>query len=75
MATRGSDSRRARLQQRLTDTLLYSAQSDDAEVRLAREELMSEIPMLNRLLMRLQVATRLSECSIRRTCTSPSRDC
>ena len=59
VATRGSDNRRARLQQRLRDTLLYSSQSDDAEVRLAREELMSEIPMLNRLLIRLQVATRL----------------
>ncbi len=59
VATRGSDNRRVRLQQRLRDTLLYSSQTDDAEVRLAREELMSEIPMLNRLLIRLQVATRL----------------
>src|SRR5687767_8903631 len=59
VATRGSDNRRVRLQQRLRDTLLYSSQTDDAEVRLAREELMSEIPLLNRLLIRLQVATRL----------------
>ena len=59
VATRGSDNRRARLQQRLRDALLYSSQTDDAEVRLAREELMSEIPLLNRLLIRVQVATRL----------------
>ena len=59
VATRGSDKRRARLQQRLSDALLYSSHADDAEVRLAREELMSEIPLLNRMLVRLQVAMRL----------------
>ena len=59
LATRGSEARRARLRQRLADTLLYSAQAGDAEVRLAREELMSEIPFFNRLLLRLQMATQL----------------
>ncbi|MGH9900631.1 MAG: hypothetical protein ACRD68_02205, partial [Pyrinomonadaceae bacterium] len=58
-ATRGSDKRRARLQQRLAETLLYSANSGDSEVRLAREELMSEIPVFNRALVRLQVAMRI----------------
>ncbi|HEX8852337.1 MAG TPA: hypothetical protein VF754_02560, partial [Pyrinomonadaceae bacterium] len=54
LATRGTEARRARLQQRLADALLYSANNEDAEVRLAREELMSEIPALNRLLVRVQ---------------------
>ena len=59
LATRGSEARRARLRQRLADTLMYSAHSGDAEVRLAREELMSEIPFVNRALMRFGVATYL----------------
>ncbi|HEV2707927.1 MAG TPA: type II secretion system F family protein [Pyrinomonadaceae bacterium] len=59
LATRGSEARRARLQQRLADALLFSANNEDAEVRLAREELMSEIPALNRVLVRVQTATRL----------------
>jgi tight adherence protein B len=59
VATRGSEKRHARLQQRLAEALLYSAHTEDAEVQLARQELMSEIPALNRALVSLQVATRL----------------
>jgi tight adherence protein B len=59
LATRGSDARRAQLQRRLADALLYSGNSEDLEVRLAREELLSEIPWLNRTLVRVQSATRL----------------
>ena len=59
LATRGSDKKRARLQQRLSEALLHSAHTEDAEVLLARQELMSEIPSLNRLLLELRVATRL----------------
>jgi len=59
LATRGTEARRARLQQRLADALLFSANNEDAEVRLARDELMSEIPALNRVLVRVQTATRL----------------
>lgn len=59
LATRSSDAKRVRLQQRLSDALLYSAHTGDAEVRLAREELMSEIPALNRLLLHVQSATHL----------------
>lgn len=58
-ATRGSEAKRARLQKRLTEALLHSAHTEDAEVILAREELMSEIPWMNRLLVGMQVATRL----------------
>lgn len=59
MATRGSDAKRARLRQRLSEALLHSAHTDDVEVILARQELMSEIPWINRVLIELQVATRL----------------
>jgi tight adherence protein B len=59
LATRGTEAKRRRLQQRLSDALLYSKRSDDEEIQLARQELMSEIPALSRLLMRVQVATSL----------------
>ncbi|HVF50202.1 MAG TPA: type II secretion system F family protein [Pyrinomonadaceae bacterium] len=59
LATRGSEKKRARLQQRLAEALLYSANTADAEVQLARQELMSEIPALNRTLVSLPVAARL----------------
>ena len=59
LATHESEKRRARLQKRLAEALLHSAHSDDAEVRLAREELLSEIPALNRALLQMQFATRL----------------
>jgi tight adherence protein B len=58
-ATRGSDAKRARLRQRLSEALLHSAHTDDVEVVLARQELMSEIPWVNRVLIEMQVATRL----------------
>lgn len=59
LATRGSEARRKRLQKRLADTLLYSSHADDEEIRLAREELLSEIPLLNRALVSVQAATRI----------------
>ncbi|HEY6190048.1 MAG TPA: type II secretion system F family protein [Pyrinomonadaceae bacterium] len=59
MATRGSDAKRARLQKRLSEALLHSAHTEDVEVILAREELLSEIPWINRFLIEIQSATRL----------------
>ena len=59
LATRSTDAKRARLQKRLAEALLHSAHTEDAEVVIARQELMSEIPALNRALLQLQVATRL----------------
>ena len=58
-ATRGSDKRRQRLQQRLAEALLHSASVEDAEIQLARQELMSEIPLMNRALLQVPVAARL----------------
>ncbi len=59
VATHGSDAKRARLRQRLSDALLHSAHTEDIEVILARNELMSEIPALNRSLVRIQAALQL----------------
>jgi tight adherence protein B len=59
LATQGSDAKRDRLRQRLSEALLYSSHTEDPEVVLARNELTTEIPVLNRLFIRLQVATRL----------------
>jgi tight adherence protein B len=58
-ATHGSDRKRKRLQQRLSEALLHSAHTDDIEVLLARNELMSEIPWLNRSLIQIQAALQL----------------
>ncbi len=59
LATQGSDAKRARLRQRLSEALLHSAHTEDVEVVLARNELMSEIPWLNRSLIRVQAALQL----------------
>lgn len=59
VATRGSEQRRQRLNQRLAETLMHSASIEDAEVQLARSELMSEIPLMNRALLQVPVAARL----------------
>ena len=59
LATHGTDAKRARLQKRLSEALLHSAQIEDVEVVLARNELMSEIPWVNRTLIRLQAALHL----------------
>jgi tight adherence protein B len=59
LATHGSETKRVRLQKRLQDALLHSAHTEDVEVVLARNELMSEIPWINRSLVRLQAALQL----------------
>ncbi len=59
LATVGTDNKRARLRHRLSEALLHSAHTEDIEVILARNELMSEIPALNRALLRLQTALQL----------------
>lgn len=60
-ATRSSDAKRQRLRKRLNEALLHSAHNEDAEVVLARTELMSEIPWLNRVLIDLQATLRLKK--------------
>jgi tight adherence protein B len=57
--SRSSDKKRRILNERLAEAIRSSAHSSDAEVQLAREELLSEIPWLNRSLVKLEVSSRL----------------
>jgi tight adherence protein B len=59
LATHGTEKKRARLQKRLSEALLHSAQTEDIDVLLARNELMSEIPLFNRTLINMQAALQL----------------
>ena len=59
LATHGTDKKRARLQKRLSEALLHSAHTEDIDVVLARNELMSEIPFVNRTLISMQAALQL----------------
>ncbi|MFL6210317.1 MAG: type II secretion system F family protein [Pyrinomonadaceae bacterium] len=61
LATRGTEQRRVRLQQRLAEALLHSASAEDMDIQLARQELMSEIPLMNRALLNVPVAARLRQ--------------
>lgn len=61
LATHATDAKRARLRQRLSEALLHSAHAEDLEVVLARNELMSEIPWLNRSLVRVQAALHMKQ--------------
>lgn len=59
LATHSTDKKRVALQKRLSEALLHSAQTEDVDVVLARNELMSEIPFVNRTLINLQAALQL----------------
>ena len=61
VTSRSSDAKRALLKERLADAIRSSAHSTDEDVQLARQELMSEIPWVNRMLLGLQVTSRLKE--------------
>jgi tight adherence protein B len=61
ITSRSSDAKRALLKERLADAIRSSAHSVDEDVQLARLELMSEIPWVNRMLLRMQVTSRLKE--------------
>ncbi len=58
-ATHSTDQKRARLQKRLSEALMHSAHTEDIDVVLARNELMSEIPVINRTLISIQAALHL----------------
>jgi tight adherence protein B len=59
IVTRRTAEQRAQVNQRLSDVLAFTASSPDPAVQIAREDLMSEIPLLNRLLGGLPTATKL----------------
>ena len=59
LSSRKSDARRARLDERLAEAIRSSAASSDIDVQLARQELLSEIPWLNRTLLKIEVISRI----------------
>jgi tight adherence protein B len=59
IVTRRTAEQRAEMTQRIADALANSSWSNDTQVRLARQELMSEIPLVHRWLMQLRLAARL----------------
>lgn len=61
LSSRGSDARRVRLDERLAEAIRSSAHSTDIDVQLAREELLSEIPWMNRVLVKLEFTSRLKQ--------------
>ncbi len=56
LTSRNSDAKRARLNERLAEAIRSSAHSQDSEVQLARQELLSEIPWMNRTLVKLEIS-------------------
>ncbi len=57
--SRSSDKKKALLKERLAEAIRSSANSSDSEVQLAREELLSEIPWLNRSLVKIEITSRI----------------
>jgi tight adherence protein B len=57
--SRKSDAKRRLLSERLAEAIRSSAHSSDVEVQLAREELLSEIPWLNRSLLKIEITSRI----------------
>src|SRR5262245_50382745 len=58
IVTRRTAEQRAQIERRLADTLIYAG-ATDPQVRLARQELLSEIPQLDRLLAQFPVVLQL----------------
>lgn len=61
IVTRRSAEQRANMERRMADVLIYSGSSSDPEVRLAREQMLSEIPQFDRMLAQLPSAVRLRQ--------------
>lgn len=59
VTSRSSDKKRALLNERLAEAIRSSVNSSDMDVQLAREELLSEIPWLNRSLLKLALPARI----------------
>lgn len=57
--SRKSDAKRRLLNERLAEAIRSSAHSTDVDVQLVREELLSEIPWLNRGLLKLEITSGL----------------
>lgn len=59
ITSRSSDAKKALLKERLAEAIRSSVNSTDIEVQLAREELLSEIPWVNRSLLKLAIPARI----------------
>jgi tight adherence protein B len=59
LMTRKVSAERKRLEKRLTGTLVQAADVQEEALQVLRKELLSDIPRLNRWMMRLRVATQL----------------
>lgn len=59
LVTRKKVEQRAQMKQRIAEVLAYSANVDEEELKLAREELLSEIPLVHKLLIRLRSVTEI----------------
>lgn len=59
LLTRKAAAEQKLLQARISEVLLNSSKSQNPALRLVREDLLSEIPRLNQLLLHLQIATRI----------------
>jgi tight adherence protein B len=57
--TRKTDAESKRLEERLTGLVFQSSVAQDKELQVLRKELLSEIPNINQLMLRLRAATRL----------------
>lgn len=59
LSSRKSDARKARLDERLAEAIRSSSTTSDIDVQLARQELLSEIPWINRTLLKVEVVSRI----------------
>lgn len=61
ITSRQTEAKRALLKERLADAIRASVHSQDAEVQLARQELLSEIPWVNQVLLGVRVTTQFKK--------------
>lgn len=61
LVTRKKAAQRAKLEQRLVETLGYAANATEQQIRLAKVDLLSEIPVLNEWLRRFRPAIQLKK--------------
>lgn len=59
LSSRKSDARKARLDERLAEAIRSSSTTSDIDVQLARQELLSEIPWINRTLLKVEIVSRI----------------
>src|SRR6185503_2156603 len=59
LSSRKSDARKARLDERLAEAIRSTAATSDIDVQLARQELLSEIPWINRTLLKVEIVSHI----------------